>query len=108
MCPSRNAFQNWYFEYTEAKRAAEDAKRNLKLKSEDVKLFVFREYEMWCAKKFDAVIRPWFWVRGTAQEPVKKFYEEFQIYDIRWRSVLTRLLNQAFDKKYPNWRKDGV
>jgi hypothetical protein len=103
--PKFRGFQNWYFEYMEARRAFEDAKRNLKMKSAELELFAFPIYEKWCAEKFGSVIRPWFWViDGSVQEPVKMFYEDFQVYDIRWKSILTRLLNQAFDKKYPNWK----
>jgi len=97
-------FQNWYFKYMEARQTFEDAKRNLKMTSADLELFAFRVYEKWCVEKFGRMLRPWFWViGGSTQEPVKMFYEDFQIYDIRWKSILTRLLNQAFDKKYPNW-----
>jgi len=55
---NKRAFRNWYFEFMEARRAFEEAKRTFKLKVADLELFAFTAYEKWCAGKFGITLRP--------------------------------------------------
>jgi hypothetical protein len=96
---SKRAFDNWYFEYGEAKRKFLDAKRNFEMKRRDIRLFVFGHYSKWCREKYGMVLRPRYGVIGGEDErPIDLFYADFNVSPV-FRPLITRLLNQTFDEK---------
>ena len=98
---SKEAFGNWYFEYCEAEREFLDARRIFEVKRRDICLFLIRVYAEWCRNRFGAVLRPaQSNITGSDFErTVALFFDEFEI-PSRFRDVVTRLLNQAFDERF--------
>ncbi len=96
---TKRAFDNWYFEYGEAKREFLDAKQNFEMKRRDIRLFIFGHYSNWCKEKYGKVLRPSYGVVGGKDgRPVDLFYADFNVSTV-FRPLITRLLNQAFDEK---------
>jgi len=98
MNPKR-AMQNRYFEYTEAYRVFQEAKRSYRAKVREIMTITFGIYAEWCKQRFGSVLRPWFWKEGKVEDPIKIFYEELGVHDRKFRSLVTRHLNSIFDEK---------
>ena len=92
---SKKAFENWYFEYCEAERELIDAQRSCEVKKRDACLFLFSSYAKWSTNRFGEVVRP---EHGESESPLTLFFEEFNI-DSSLRSVLARLLNEAYGER---------
>ena len=98
MNPKR-ALQNLYFEYTEAHRAFQEAKRNHQTKIKEIMTIIFNIYSEWCKQRFGATQRPWHWKEEKIEAPIKTFYDELGIHDKKFRSFATRCLDSIFDEK---------
>jgi hypothetical protein len=94
---SKKAFENWYFEYSEAEREFLEAKRNFDVKIRDICLFLFKAYACWCKEKYGKVLRPESHLEDdTFGRPVEVFFSEFDV-GSAFRELSLRLLNQAYD-----------
>jgi len=100
----KRAMRNLYFEYQESRRALQEAQRSHRTKVEETARFMFDIYASWCKEKFGVVVRPWSFKEGKLERPKKIFFEELEIYDIGFRSQVTRLLDKIFDEKEANSR----
>jgi hypothetical protein len=96
--------RNLYFQYQESRRLLQEAQRSHRIKAAETARFMFDIYSSWCKEKFGVVIRPWSFKESKFDRPVKIFFEELEIYDIAFRSQVTRLLDQIFDEKEANSR----
>ena len=97
--PSKRAFDNWYFDYSEAEREFLEAKRSFEVKKRDVCLFLFNAYSEWCKQKFGHVVRPLCSVGDYVEEkPVDLFHRDFGTNPV-FQAIATQMLNQAFDEK---------
>ena len=97
---SKRAFENWYFEYSEAEREFLDAKQVFEVKRRDICLFLFNVYADWCYRKYGEVLRPEPIVFcGQVEKPLDLFFSDFEVGSC-FRGILARLLNQAFDERF--------
>jgi len=97
---SKKAFDNWYFEYSEAEREFFEAKQAFEVKLRDICLFLFNAYADWCRHRYGEVLRPEpIVIDSEVERPVELFFSEFEVGSC-FRGVVTRLLNQAFDERF--------
>ena len=96
---SKKAFENWYFEYSEAEREFLYAKQSFEVKKRDICLFLFTSYSDWCKYRFGEVVRPEpIGFDDEAKKTIDLFFVEFSVSSCL-RGLFTRLLNQAFDER---------
>jgi hypothetical protein len=94
---SKKAFENWYFEYSEAEREFLDAKRSFEMKKRDICLFLFKAYKEWCNRRYGEVVRPEpYDFCEEAKKPIKLFLVDFGV-GSRFQGLVTELLNQNFE-----------
>jgi hypothetical protein len=95
----KRAMQNRYFEYTEAYRLFQEAKRAYQSKVRESMTLIFGIYAEWCTQRYGEVLRPWRWKDGKLEDPVRIFYEESGVHDAKFRSLVTRYLDSIYDEK---------